>query len=848
MTPRPEVPDETETSPFETERTQLRFSRAIDATESPIPTTKEALGSKGLGLVEMAGLGLPVPPGFILTTDSRREFRDSGDQIRWSISIEIEHQLRSLEEKIGKKLGDPTNPLIVSVRSGAAVSMPGAMITILNVGINDETIHSLANDIGEHAAWEAYFQLVTDLGTHAYGVEPSAFQVIRDSNLSSFAVSTLHELPFARLQLMVREAKTLIKQKGDEFPDNPKVQLSDATTAVFHSWMSPEAQAIRKQFGYPETIGTAAIVQQMVWGNSEKDGAGSAVLFTRDAKTLGTKPVIYYAHHAQGPSVVGNEGNIQSQTIASLAVPDLIKIQISDIARRLEAYYGHPQDVELTFDGTTVWVLQTRDERVAPPAYFRWLKERINMGQLTEDEAKRHMRTVDLTALLVPDLDPDAIAEAKRTGRHVATGIRISLGNGSGRVVRTIDEAGQYADEPVVLALGTATLIDIASLPKKVVGLVAANGGAGSHIGVQASPLDIPVVFAIEAEAVKKLEFATVDGNSGEVFSGIIPRSTNGISKILTAEERLLVETWLDERIENPWRFVGPEEDTHGYIQEAQSALEDGKRNGYVAPKALEYVVLNALIPKETRMNYEIVSIADKSTERLTAVQAHVRKQLAEIVASGHDATIRTCVRERGQGVAPWWYITTNQDIEDLFTNPQFSKYGSLEAWLDKLDIPEILIGTVPKGKLDPAIQLQECVWELFCGEAGDVTLQIGLYTAHHRTFDTVQKTNLYTLTCRYDAQVNQIIPIASKLDEDLVGIEYVQQMIDYVGRTVFAWWDHYNLQKVLTAVTEAFPDNTTPVLEGQARIDPNNLENRWCLIYGMKIDPIDKKSSQGET
>lgn len=418
--------------------------------------------------------------------------------------------------------------------------------------------------------------------------------------------------------------------------------------------------------------------------------------------------------------------------------------------------------------------------------------------------------------------------------------MRISLGTGAGRLVGSAKEAGEHQDEPVVLILDTVGLVDIARLPTNIVGLVAGNGGAGSHVGVQASRLSIPVVFAVDPPQVAGVEFLTINGNSGELFSGIIHPQANGTSRILTQPERTIVETWCNERRRNPWRFVGPEPDPRFY-QNANEALDRATETNITGPKALEYVVLRALVPSQIRIPYEIVSIRDKSAQSLSAVQRHVREQLNAAIASGHDATIRTCLKEHGQGTAPWWYITKAEDIDSLFEDLSFSqKYGSLLSWLADKSLTEILIGSVPKDKLDPEIQKrEECAWELSCGESGDVTLQIKLFTAHHRDFDTVHTKNLFSSTWRYNVKDDALQDIHVTLDESLRGNYIAEELINYVEVTVMRWWQEHGLQKVLAAATDALSQTTVPVLEGQARFDLANPQNSWCLIYGLKADPV---------
>lgn len=834
------LPRETQPGGYHPEAPSRSFfyTRAIDDYESSIPTKKGALGGKGWSLVEMSRLGLPVPPGFILTTGAWCEFQAAHGTIPDHIENENTRQLLRLEQSTKKHLGDPNTPLLVSVRSGAPPSMPGAMITILNIGINDTTVHALARDIGEKQAWKAYLNMMIRLGTHAYGLNRQAFDNLRRDTLEHHQLSRLTDLPLVALQSLVADIKTIYKRAGHEFPQDARVQVDSAINAVFRSWNSPEARAYRQLHAISEDIGTAAIVQEMVWGNSKKEGAGAGVIFTRDVRELGETPVVFFAPHAQGSVVVGTRGDYESKPISDLPLPENIREQITRYARLLQDHFRHPQDIEFTYDGTDLWILQSRDLRLAPPAQFRWLLTCIRNAQTTTEEAKRRITPSELQKLLLPDLDPASVAQAKLEGRLIATGRKISLGIGAGRVVRSIQEAQTQGEKPVVLIVDTLQLIDLAQLPPNVVALVAGNGGAGSHIGVQASLLDIPVVFAVAVERFEGLNMVTVDGNAGEIFSGVIPIQTDGVGKILTADERAIVERWYRERIQNPWRFAGPEPPAELY-DKAQQALDRAKAAGLTGPKTLEYAVLYALVPANICMPYETISIKSKDLLAIAAAGKRISERLRNSITATTDATIRTCLRQRGQGTAPWWYLTNEEDIQSLFTDPTFSaRYGNLPGWLGDENLSEVLVGTVPKGKLDPEIQKQECAWALSCGETGEVTLQITFFTAHHRDFDTVHSQNLFSATYHYDPESGALIQEERTLDEALESNVFVKNMVDFVQGTVMEWWHEHHLQRLLAAATDVFADTTIPVLEGQARIDPEEEEQRWCFIYGLKADP----------
>lgn len=821
------------------ETEQLRsfcYSRALDDDQSSIPATKDTLGGKGWSLVEMTKLGLPVPKGFILTTDAWREW-----QTQQSMSVglkgEIAGQLERLEKRTGKTLGDPQRPLFVSIRSGAPVSMPGAMITLLNVGLNDDTVETLSKEIGSQNAWKSYLEMMIHLGHQAYGIDREKLHQIRIDSLARYGAQRVSELPVGELQAMTKRVKTIFRENGCVFPEDPKEQIRAGVVGVFRSWESPEAVQFRKQHGIPESLGTAAIVQEIVWGLKEEGGAG--VLLTSNIQTGEAVPLVAYAKGKQGTAVVSERGTHGEQHIEDLPIPEEAKDELRRIVAILEERFPMPQDVEFTFDGANVWMLQTRDVPLQPAAHYRVLMERISKGLLSESSAMRQMTVLELQSLLLPPLDPYEVEQKRRSGDILAEGTPISLGNASGVATGSLEEAQRYPDQRFILVLPSISLpimIDLMDHEryKNIVGVVAGNGGIGSHIARVGTRVGeyMPIIFSAKTTPISPGELLTVDGGTGEVFRGLVPRVQNGKATLLTEEEYKHIRLWYEMRIANPWRYVTTKKGIDVFEQQAQEARDRGMTR-YQSPKAQVQEVINTLIPEDIRMGYTVVKAKE---------QERTRRLLKEILARGNHATLRTCYTPDRQGKAPWTLFTNNPVVDRFFDDPAFeAKYGGYLAWKEDPELTELLVGEIPKDKLseDLALQAQHASWTVTCTELGDVIMQVRPHTAHLRGHEEASADDLIT----YRIIVDPAGTIGTRWTDQNIGDHLTddrqaQAVTRLVLEHILSWWDTYEMPKRLAATSHVYPlpAYATVVLEGQARVDGND----WCRIYSMKIDKME--------
>ncbi|MGI9190090.1 MAG: pyruvate, phosphate dikinase, partial [Longimicrobiaceae bacterium] len=492
---------------------------------------RELLGGKGANLAEMTRIGVPVPPGFTLTTDVCRRYladRKLPDEVR----AETERNLRRLEELTGKRFGGETDPLLVSVRSGAAVSMPGMMDTILNLGLNDSTVKALAAAAGdERFAWDAYRRFVQMYGNVVLGVAGGVFEQILEGAKAKQGVADDNELSPEALRGLVRDFKAAAADGGEQtFPEDPEEQLWGAIEAVFGSWDNPRAAAYRRVNGIPADLGTAVSVCTMVFGNLGAD-SGTGVAFTRNPST--GEPGLWgeFLVNAQGEDVVaGIRDPLPIVEMAErLAEPHA---ELLRVAERLEEHYRDVQDLEFTVERGTLFLLQTRTAKRAADAALRVATDLVSEKKIDQREALLRVEPEQIAQLMHPALAPDGEVEV------LARGLPASPGAASGRVVFNPDEAAERGE-----AGDAVILVREETSPEDYHGMVAAQailtarGGMTSHAAVVARGMgkccvagarDIVVDaargrFTVGEASVSAGEWITLDGSTGRVIRGRVP-------------------------------------------------------------------------------------------------------------------------------------------------------------------------------------------------------------------------------------------------------------------------------------------------------------------------------------
>ncbi len=507
------------------------------------------LGGKGYGLVEMSSIGLPVPPGMIITTEACKKYYAQGGRVPEGLFDELKQKLAKLETLTGRQLGNPEKPLFVSVRSGAPYSMPGMMDTILNLGLNEETAVTLAKRTGnERFALDAHRRFIQMFGKIALGVNGQKFEDILESHKQKLHLKQDTDLGPAELRLIIQEFRDLIKHDtGSELPRDPWAQLQMAVKAVFRSWSNPRAVEYRRYYKIADDLGTAVTLQQMVFGNMGED-SGTGVGFTRNPSTGEKKLYGEYLRNAQGEDVVAGIRTPDSLDTVTAG----LRSQIVDVAGKLESHFKEMQDFEFTVENGKFYLLQTRNGKRTAQATVKIAVDMVGEKLINRDEAISRINPAEIDQLLHRTLDPKANVKA------IAKGLNASPGAASGIAVFDTNEAAMLGEkgERVILVRPETTPEDIHGIIRAQ-GLLTARGGMTSHaavvargmgkaavVGCSSIKLDPDNRFFKTADGliVKRGELITIDGSTGEVLLGNVPM----IEPELTDDFRTLLG-WADK-------------------------------------------------------------------------------------------------------------------------------------------------------------------------------------------------------------------------------------------------------------------------------------------------------------
>ncbi len=504
---------------------------------------KALLGGKGANLAEMSGLGLAVPPGLTITTDVCTHYYAHGKTYPSELEGEVERGLAAIEETAGAVLGDPRNPLLLSVRSGAPISMPGMMDTVLNLGLNDDTVEGLAAGSNDaRFARDSYRRFIQMYGDVVLGVDHYLFEDQLDEIKRDHGYKLDNELSADDLADLIERYKKIVEQEvGEPFPQDVHAQLWGAVGAVFSSWMTPRAITYRRLHDIDEAMGTAVNVQAMVFGNRSEDSA-TGVAFTRNPSTGERRHYGEFLINAQGEDVVAGirtpqplteamkEETSSDLTSMEVAMPEAFA-ELTAVFDRLEAHYRDMQDIEFTIQEKRLWILQTRSGKRTTPAALRIAVDMANEGLVTEEEAICRIEPASLDQLLHPSLDPDAPREV------IARGLPASPGAVSGQVVFDSDEAERLgnAGTDVILVRVETSPEDIHGM-HAAKGILTARGGMTSHAAVVARGMGKACVSAASGididyggqrlkaggHDIKAGDLITIDGSAGEVMLGAV--------------------------------------------------------------------------------------------------------------------------------------------------------------------------------------------------------------------------------------------------------------------------------------------------------------------------------------
>jgi len=493
---------------------------------------KEGLGGKGANLAEMTNLGIPVPPGFTISTEVCKLYYKNEKKYPDTLESEVAEHLGRLEKLMGKKLGDANDPLLVSVRSGAALSMPGMMDTILNLGMNDKAVEGLSAKTGNpRFAWDAYRRFIQMFGDVAMGVPSEGFENALDDIKVSKGAKLDTDLDADDLKkLVVRYKEIYKKHTGKDFPQNPVEQMWGAINAVFGSWMNDRAIKYRALNNIRGLAGTAVNIQSMVFGNFGND-SGTGVCFSRDPSTGENKFYGEYLMNAQGEDVVA--GIRTPETIEKLASENKeVYAELIAIRDRLENHYRDMQDMEFTVQQGKLFILQTRNGKRTGQAAVRCAVDMVEEKLIDKKTAVMRVAPDQLDQLLYPRIDPKAVKETK----PLTKGLNASPGAACGQIVYTADEADSWVQKghKVILVRKDTSPEDITGMVVSE-GILTATGGMTSHAAVVARGMGTPcvcgaseVLFSnsevfINGKAFQRGDFITIDGSSGCVYEGQLP-------------------------------------------------------------------------------------------------------------------------------------------------------------------------------------------------------------------------------------------------------------------------------------------------------------------------------------
>src|ERR1700690_3868954 len=493
---------------------------------------KDLLGGKGANLAEMTRLGLPVPPGFIISTEACRYYLNSGSTPE-GLDEEIQAHLEKLESAMGRRLGDPADPLLVSVRSGAKFSMPGMMETVLNIGLSDESVQGLAKQAGsERFAWDSYRRLIQMFGKTVLGIDGEAFEHAIDAAKQAKGTKNALDLDAADLSEIVETFKGIVREHaGRDFPQEPREQMDLAVRAVFESWNADRAILYRRQERIPTDLGTAVNIVAMVFGNIGMT-SGTGVAFTRDPGSGDRGVYGDYLENAQGEDVVAGIRNTvplaDLETIDKPAYDELIGIM-----SKLEKHYKDLCDIEFTIENNKLWMLQTRVGKRTAGAAFRIATQLVDEGLIDMDEALQRVTGAQLAQLMFPKFDEDA------GKKKITKAVNASPGAAVGKVVFDSVVAAEWAarGEDVILVRRETNPDDLPGMIAAK-GILTERGGKTSHAAVVARGMGKTCVSGAEqisvdlksrtftgpnGEVVKEGDVISLDGTSGVVYLGEVP-------------------------------------------------------------------------------------------------------------------------------------------------------------------------------------------------------------------------------------------------------------------------------------------------------------------------------------
>jgi pyruvate, orthophosphate dikinase len=624
-------------------KSQLTNGKAIYLFEEGDAKMRDILGGKGANLAEMTRLGFPVPPGFTVTTEVCNVYLNSGNKFPPSMQQELKDAMAAIEKKMGKGFGDRKNPLLVSVRSGAKFSMPGMMDTVLNLGLNDETVQGLIEQSkDERFAYDSYRRFIMMFSDVVMGLSKHEFDKLLQAKKKSLNITEDSLIPGSALKELVAEFKAKFKAEAKrDFPNDVYEQLSLSVEAVFRSWRNPRAMVYRDKEKIAHDLGTAVNVQSMVYGNLGDD-CGTGVAFTRDYNSGEKVPVGDYLTNAQGEDVVAGIRTPKPLQALESESAEMWR-QLLEVSGKLEKHFKDMQDMEFTIEKGKLYMLQTRTGKRTAQAAIKIACDMVSEGLITKEEAVLRVAPSQLDKLLHPSVPEQAKKDAVAEGRFLAKGTGAAPGAACGKVVFEADDAvtEAHAGHPVILVRPETTPDDAHGMAVAK-GILTSTGGPSSHAALVARGWGIPCIVGCEALRIdldkKKVtcgdktfgegEWLTFDGGTGEVFMG---QTTLSEATELSAETKELL-SWADES-----RKLGvyANADTPTDAQRARNFGATGVglcRTEHMFMERDRLPIVQAMIlsaQKAEMMNREVIKAKKELSEQVEGNRRHTDAQTA---------------------------------------------------------------------------------------------------------------------------------------------------------------------------------------------------------------------------
>jgi len=743
------------------------------------------LGGKGASLVKMTQLGLPVPPGFTLTTQAWKLFNNEG-KLPTKVEAAISKAIKKLEAKTGQEFGSKDNPLLLSVRSGAVYSMPGMMDTILNVGINEDIISGFSGN--ELFAWDIYRRFIKMFASSVYGIHEGEFDLIGDSMQTRNNKYTLKQLK----DLVDLYKKLIFERTGQKIPDDPTIQLKQAITAVSNSWFNPGAIAFRQMNGIPGDIGTAVNVQTMVFGNKD-DNSGTGVLFTRDTQTGADSFTGDYMENAQGQEIVRGASSKRTLSITEFAAKySQISKKLFTYSKKLEQIHKDVQDIEFTVSNEKVWMLQSRSAKRSPLANIRFAKDFLNEGLIEEDEALRRVKPGDIEHLTSPVFD--SAHEKKKA--PLTKAISASSGVAAGILMLDPDQAQELSKKgkQVILVGDHIDPNDIDTM-MLVEGVITSKGSASSHMAIIMRSSGTPGIVGasdialakdriiIGHREVKVGEKLSINATKGLIYEGTIKKTAKtkppkDISKF--------IELRKDKLGTSPWSAAL-------YLEKGvpnfETLLDRTKKNWGVSTKrwqsqkARVVELTNKMFPNDDVISSKLVKPTDTTS---------LRNALADVIKTGYYNAPRTCHNPEKLAGAPWADGPNSQkSIEDFINNPGYpGKYGGYPKWVSDETLNAIIVSNEPEGKLNPDLSEEHFVCTISClsGHPPQVVVNVNFGTAQLRSLERVESTSLAIIKAYLNPKADyELGNISYQIGDEYFDKDKIKRLLGVIQRNNWA-------------------------------------------------------------